>query len=96
MWADPDRQTGSIAEKNLKRSHREIQDCCTTESESESEWESRGERERESMRDATADSLVEAVLAVLPIYLDSLFFSQKTNSLGNLTAQWEDWPVFSL
>lgn len=61
MWADPDRQTGSIAEKNLKASHREIQECCTRE------------------RDTTADSLVEGVLAALPIYLDVFFLSQKTN-----------------
>lgn len=65
MWADPDRQTGSIAEKNLKASHREIQDCCR--------------REHESERDTTADSLVERALAALPIYLDVFFLSQKTN-----------------
>lgn len=70
MWADPDRQTGSIAEKTSKPSHREIQGCCTRERVRGSEGE----------RDTTADSLVEGVLAVLPIYLDGFFLSQKTNT----------------
>lgn len=66
MWADPDRQTGSIAEKTSNHPTEKFRTAV-------------GEQVREGERDTTADSLVEGVLAVLPIYLDGFFLSQKTN-----------------
>lgn len=72
MWADPDRQTGSIAEKTSNHPTEKFRAAVRPRGRV-----SEGVAERE--RDTTADSLVEGVLAVLPIYLDGFFLSQKTN-----------------
>lgn len=70
MWADPDRQTGSIAEKTSNHPTEKFRAAAP-------------ERVRvsERERDTTAEQFGGASrsLAVQPIYLDGFFLSQKTN-----------------
>lgn len=81
MWADPDRQPGSITEKNLKASHREIQACCM----------------RVSKRERHTPQLTvwwtESWLCCLFIWMSSSSLRKQTCPGLSDSTQWEDWPV---
>lgn len=72
MWADPDRQTGSIAEKTSNHPTEKFRAAVRQRVRVSEGAVQRG-------RDTTADSFVEGVLALVPIYLDGFFLLQKTN-----------------
>lgn len=96
MWADPDRQTGSIAEKTSNRPTEKFRAAAAAaaarERASQQEREGEGERETPQLTVSAEGSLGHAAY----LFGRPLPLSENKHVPGNLTAQWEDWPAFSV